>query len=163
VLKEPPKAVPVYEPRWTVWGGAYGGSNRTTGDLAVVGSHDLSASTAGFAGGLHYRPTPDTVGGLAVPRGGPPLRPGAGGGGGQGAAPMGAGRGGGAAAGAIPSRPASAAPPASVPPISPRRLPSPTTGCRPTAQPSATASLPISTRRATAGGSKAAIVSERLT
>jgi hypothetical protein len=22
VLKAPPKAVPVYEPRWTVWGGA---------------------------------------------------------------------------------------------------------------------------------------------
>jgi autotransporter-associated beta strand protein len=43
VLKPPPKAVPVYEPRWTMWGGAYGGSNRTTGDLAVIGSHDLSA------------------------------------------------------------------------------------------------------------------------
>ena len=70
VLKEPPKAVPVYEPRWTVWGGAYGGSNRTTGDLAVVGSHDLSASTAGFAGGLDYRLTPDTVAGFAFAGGG---------------------------------------------------------------------------------------------
>jgi autotransporter-associated beta strand protein len=61
VLKEPPKAVPVYEPRWTMWGGANGGSNRTSGDLAVIGSHDLSANTAGFAGGLDYRLTPDTV------------------------------------------------------------------------------------------------------
>jgi uncharacterized protein with beta-barrel porin domain len=70
VLKEPPKAVPVYEPRWTVWGGAYGGSNRTSGDLAVVGSHDLSANTAGFAAGLDYRLTPDTVAGFAFAGGG---------------------------------------------------------------------------------------------
>jgi uncharacterized protein with beta-barrel porin domain len=70
VLKAPPKAVPVYEPRWTVWGGAYGGSNRTTGDLAVTGSHDLSARTVGFAGGFDYRLTPDTVAGLAFAGGG---------------------------------------------------------------------------------------------
>ena len=70
VLKAPPKAVPVYEPRLTVWGGAYGGSNRTTGDLAVIGSHDLSARTVGFAGGFDYRLTPDTVVGLAFAGGG---------------------------------------------------------------------------------------------
>ncbi len=70
VFKAPPKAVPVYEPRWTVWGGAYGGSNRTTGDLAVIGSHDLSARTVGFAGGFDYRLTPDTVVGLAFAGGG---------------------------------------------------------------------------------------------
>jgi outer membrane autotransporter protein len=64
VLKAP--AVPVYEPRWTMWGGAYGGSNRTSGDLAVIGSHDLSASTAGFAGGFDYRLTPDSVVGFAL-------------------------------------------------------------------------------------------------
>jgi autotransporter-associated beta strand protein len=51
-------------------GGAYGGSNRTSGDLAVVGSHDLSASTAGFAGGLDYHLTPDTVAGFALAGGG---------------------------------------------------------------------------------------------
>jgi hypothetical protein len=27
VLKAPPAPAPVYEPRWTAWGGAYGGSN----------------------------------------------------------------------------------------------------------------------------------------
>jgi autotransporter-associated beta strand protein len=70
VFKAPPKAAPVYEPRWTVWGGAYGGSNRTTGDLAVTGSHDLSARTVGVAGGLDYRLTPDTVVGLAFAGGG---------------------------------------------------------------------------------------------
>ena len=70
VLKGPRVPAPLYEPRWTVWGGAYGGSNRTTGDLAVIGSHDLSARTVGFAGGFDYRMTPDTVVGLAFAGGG---------------------------------------------------------------------------------------------
>jgi autotransporter-associated beta strand protein len=70
VLKAPPNAVPVYEPRWTVWGGAYGGGNRTSGDPAVVGTHDLSANTAGFAGGLDYRLTPNSVVGVAFAGGG---------------------------------------------------------------------------------------------
>ena len=63
-------AGPGLEPRWTVWGAGYGGSNRTTGDLAVIGSHDLSARTVGFAGGFDYRLTPDTVVGLAFAGGG---------------------------------------------------------------------------------------------
>ena len=55
VFKAPQKALPpVYEPRWTAWGGAYGGSNRTSGDQAVIGSHDVSARTVGVAGGLDY-------------------------------------------------------------------------------------------------------------
>jgi uncharacterized protein with beta-barrel porin domain len=70
VFKAPPAPVPVYEPRWTAWGGAYGGSNRTTGDLAVIGSHDLSARTVGFAAGLDYHLTPDTVAGFAFAGGG---------------------------------------------------------------------------------------------
>jgi len=70
VLKAPPAPAPVYEPRWTAWGGAYGGSNRTTGDLAVSGSHDLSARAVGFAAGLDYRLTPDTVAGFAFAGGG---------------------------------------------------------------------------------------------
>jgi autotransporter-associated beta strand protein len=67
VLKEPkaPKPPPIYEPRWSVWGSGFGGANRTSGDPAVVGSHDLSASVAGYAGGFDYRMTPDTVVGLA--------------------------------------------------------------------------------------------------
>ena len=48
VLKAPAMKAPTFEQRWTAWGGAYGGSNRTGGDPAVLGSHDLSASTAGF-------------------------------------------------------------------------------------------------------------------
>jgi outer membrane autotransporter protein len=70
VLKAPPKPTPIYEPRWTVWGGAYGGSNRTSGDIAFIGSHDLAARTVGFAGGFDYRLTPNTVVGLAFAGGG---------------------------------------------------------------------------------------------
>jgi autotransporter-associated beta strand protein len=66
VLKAPPKPTPVYEPRLTVWGAGFGGSNRTSGDLAVIGSHDFSARTAGGAAGLDYRLTPDTVVGFAL-------------------------------------------------------------------------------------------------
>jgi hypothetical protein len=51
-LKAPPAKAPTFEQRWSVWGGAYGGSNRTSGDPAVVGSHDLAARAAGFAAGL---------------------------------------------------------------------------------------------------------------
>src|SRR5260370_22788564 len=68
VFKAPPMPAPVYEPRWTAWGGAYGGSNRTSGDLAVIGSHDLSARTVGFTAGLDYHLTPDTVAACALPR-----------------------------------------------------------------------------------------------
>jgi outer membrane autotransporter protein len=71
VLKEPRAPLaPVYEPRWTAWAGAYGGSNRTTGDLAIIGSHDLSARTVGGAAGLDYHLTPDTVVGFALGGGG---------------------------------------------------------------------------------------------
>jgi outer membrane autotransporter protein len=53
-----------------VWGAGYGGSNRTTGDTIVVGSHDLSARTAGGAAGLDYRLAPGTVVGFAPGGGG---------------------------------------------------------------------------------------------
>ncbi|MGA7489575.1 MAG: autotransporter-associated beta strand repeat-containing protein [Xanthobacteraceae bacterium] len=70
VLKAPPMKAPSFEQRWSAWGGAYGGSNRTSGDSTVVGSHDLSANTAGFAGGFDYRVTPEIVLGLALAGGG---------------------------------------------------------------------------------------------
>jgi autotransporter-associated beta strand protein len=65
VLKAPPKPAPTFEQRWSVWGAGFGGSNRTSGDVAVIGSHDLSANVAGFAGGFDYRLSPDTVVGIA--------------------------------------------------------------------------------------------------
>jgi outer membrane autotransporter protein len=70
VLKAPPVQASTFEQRWSAWGGGYGGSNRTSGDPAVVGSHDLSARTAGFAGGLDYRVTPNTIVGIALAGGG---------------------------------------------------------------------------------------------
>jgi len=69
VLKAPPKPV-AFEQRWSVWGAGYGGSNRTTGDVAVVGSHDLSAHTAGGTAGLDYRLAPGMVVGFALAGGG---------------------------------------------------------------------------------------------
>jgi fibronectin-binding autotransporter adhesin len=69
ILKAPPKPVS-FDQRWSVWGAGYGGSNRTTGDPAVVGSHDLSAATAGGAAGLDYRLAPGTVVGFALAGGG---------------------------------------------------------------------------------------------
>jgi outer membrane autotransporter protein len=49
---------------------AYGGYNRTAGDPAVVGSHDLTARAAGFAAGMDYRVAPGTVLGFALAGGG---------------------------------------------------------------------------------------------
>jgi outer membrane autotransporter protein len=69
IIKAPPKPV-AFEQRWSVWGAGYGGSNRTSGDVAVVGSHDLSARTAGGAAGLDYRLAPGTVVGFALAGGG---------------------------------------------------------------------------------------------
>jgi outer membrane autotransporter protein len=56
----------VIDRRWTVWGSAYGGRNRTDGDPIALGSHDLRANAAGFAGGADYRVSRDTVIGAAV-------------------------------------------------------------------------------------------------
>jgi outer membrane autotransporter protein len=67
VLKATPK--PNFDQRWTAWGAAYGGSN-TAGGNAVVGSNNLTASTFGFAGGMDYRVTPNTVVGFALAGGG---------------------------------------------------------------------------------------------
>jgi len=50
VLKAPPKPA-TFEQRWSVWGAGYGGSNRTSGDPAVVGSHDLLRAHAGGTAG----------------------------------------------------------------------------------------------------------------
>jgi uncharacterized protein with beta-barrel porin domain len=69
ILKAPPKPQ-TFDQRWSVWGGSYGGTNRTTGDPSVVGSHDLSARTVGVTAGLDYHLTRDTVVGIALAGGG---------------------------------------------------------------------------------------------
>ncbi|MGA3307743.1 MAG: autotransporter domain-containing protein [Xanthobacteraceae bacterium] len=65
--KAPPK--PTFDQRWTAWGAAYGGSSTTNGD-PTVGSSNLTASTYGFAGGMDYHVTPNTVFGFALAGGG---------------------------------------------------------------------------------------------
>src|SRR5262249_22801944 len=65
----PPKP-PSFEQRWSVWGAGYGGSNRTSGDPAVVGSHDLSARAAGGAAGLDYHLSRNSLVGFALAAGG---------------------------------------------------------------------------------------------
>jgi outer membrane autotransporter protein len=73
VMKTPVyKAAPIttFEQRWTAWGAGYGGYNKTSGDPAVVGSHDLIAHTFGYAAGLDYHLTHDTVAGFALAGGG---------------------------------------------------------------------------------------------
>jgi autotransporter-associated beta strand protein len=73
VMKTPVyKSAPVttFEQRWTAWGAGYGGYNKTSGDPAVVGSHDLIARTFGYAAGLDYHVSRDTVAGVALAGGG---------------------------------------------------------------------------------------------
>ena len=70
ILKAPPKPAATFEQRWNVWGAGYGGSNRTSGDPAVAGSHDLSARTAGGAAGLDYHLSRDSLVGFALAGGG---------------------------------------------------------------------------------------------
>lgn len=70
VHKAAPNAGPLaFEPRWSAWGSAYGATNKTDGD-SVIGSHDFTARTAGFAAGMDYRVTPGTLVGFALAGGG---------------------------------------------------------------------------------------------
>jgi outer membrane autotransporter protein len=70
VLRTPVYKTVPFEQRWSVWGAGYGGANHTSGDMLVVGSHDLSAHTAGGAAGLDYRVAPGTIVGFALAGGG---------------------------------------------------------------------------------------------
>ena len=67
ILKEPPAPAPIlWERRWNVWAGGYGGTNRTQGDPVVVGSHDVTARTGGYGAGIDYRIWPGTTLGVAL-------------------------------------------------------------------------------------------------
>ncbi len=67
VLKGPPPVV--YVPHWSAWGTAYGGASITGGN-ASAGSSQLNASTFGFAGGMDYHVSADTIVGLSLGGGG---------------------------------------------------------------------------------------------
>jgi uncharacterized protein with beta-barrel porin domain len=65
--KAPPK--PIFDQRWTAWGTAYGGSNSANGN-AAAGSANITAQTFGFAAGMDYHFTRDTIFGFALAGGG---------------------------------------------------------------------------------------------
>jgi uncharacterized protein with beta-barrel porin domain len=67
VLKAPPK--PTFAQRWTAWGSGFGGSATTNGD-PIVGSNNVTTSTFGYAAGMDYHYSPDTVLGFALAGGG---------------------------------------------------------------------------------------------
>ena len=69
ILKAPPPKPATLDQRWTAWGTAYGGSDKTNGD-PVVGSNTFTANTFGFAAGMDYHPAPDTILGFALAGGG---------------------------------------------------------------------------------------------
>lgn len=60
---------PAYEPRWSVWGGGYGGSQSTTGNT-VIGSNNTTSSIAATAVGADYLISPSTIAGFAMAGGG---------------------------------------------------------------------------------------------
>jgi autotransporter-associated beta strand protein len=62
-------AVMPADPRWSVWGGAFGGTSKISGD-AVAGTADTTPKTYGFAGGADYHATRDTLFGFALAGGG---------------------------------------------------------------------------------------------
>jgi uncharacterized protein YhjY with autotransporter beta-barrel domain len=67
ILKTPPK--PTFDQRWTAWGSAFGASSTTNGN-AAIGSNTVTAADYGFAAGMDYRATPNTVYGFALAGGG---------------------------------------------------------------------------------------------
>ena len=113
ILKEPPAPAPIlWEPRWNVWAGGYGGYSRTQGDPctsarmtslrapAAMERGSITASGRGRQWAWRW-PAASPIGGL---------------------------RAGSAAATATPSRPASTASRATVPPILPEPWPLPSIG-----------------------------------
>ena len=58
-----------YDPRWSVWAAAYGGSQTTNGNTAL-GSNDTTSRLFGTSVGVDYRFSPNTIAGFALAGGG---------------------------------------------------------------------------------------------
>ncbi len=67
LLKAPPQQT--FAQRWTTWASGFGGSATTNGD-PTVGSNTVTTSTYGYAAGLDYQYSPDTVFGFSLAGGG---------------------------------------------------------------------------------------------
>jgi autotransporter-associated beta strand protein len=57
------------DPRWSVWGAAYGGGSDTSGN-AALGSNSATARAFGFVAGADYQLSPSTLAGFALAGGG---------------------------------------------------------------------------------------------
>jgi len=64
--KAPPAA---YEPRWSVWASGFGGSQSTSGNIAL-GSNNATSNIAATAVGADYLFSPNTIAGFALAGGG---------------------------------------------------------------------------------------------
>ncbi|MDA9400825.1 autotransporter outer membrane beta-barrel domain-containing protein [Bradyrhizobium sp. CCBAU 45389] len=69
-LGMPAAKAPAFAERWSAWGTAFGGTNRTNGDPVVIGSHDLNARAGGVAAGADYHFSRDALVGFALSGGG---------------------------------------------------------------------------------------------
>ncbi len=67
VFKAPPKTS--FDQRWTAWGSGFGGSSTVNGN-AAVGSNNVTARDYGFAGGMDYHFSPNSLAGFALAGGG---------------------------------------------------------------------------------------------
>jgi uncharacterized protein with beta-barrel porin domain len=67
VLKAPAAtpAANAFAQRWTAWGSAFGASSTINGN-AAIGSNNVTASDYGFAAGMDYHATPNTVYGFGL-------------------------------------------------------------------------------------------------
>lgn len=59
----------LFDPRWNVWGAAYGGGSDTSGN-AALGSNSATARAFGFVAGADYQISPATLAGFALAGGG---------------------------------------------------------------------------------------------
>ena len=63
------KAPQTYEPRWSVWAAGFGGSQSTSGNIAL-GSNNTTSNIAATAVGADYLLSPNTIAGFAMAGGG---------------------------------------------------------------------------------------------
>jgi uncharacterized protein with beta-barrel porin domain len=61
--------IPTFAPSWTAWAAGFGGSGTANGN-PVIGSNNVTTSTFGYAAGMDYHYSPDTVLGFALAGGG---------------------------------------------------------------------------------------------
>jgi outer membrane autotransporter protein len=66
ILKSPPAQ---FAPSWSAWGSGFGGASMTVGN-ATAGTNNVMARDFGYAAGMDYHATPNTVYGFALAGGG---------------------------------------------------------------------------------------------